>query len=146
MSRSQDKLAEQKRKIAKGLRKQAEAVQRDKDEVWAKLSDTGIRVPEFEIQWQNITTKSRKLAAGWKIEEGSDMVSLHHPDLEKILAKQIQEDIDAEILKTLKFSYEIDQEIAKQTMFPINTSCGNNESVSITPALVPPGTKTSSTP
>jgi len=59
------------RKIRNGLRKQAEAHQREKEKIWDKLK----HVPEpdpfdnIQVTTQQVHGQSRKLKAGWKVEE-----------------------------------------------------------------------------
>jgi hypothetical protein len=66
-------------------------VQLEKEEVWRRLSDTG-------LTWNNYTS----------------------PDLVQDIAKQIQKEIDEEVLRTIKFTSVIDEEIEKQTIVKLN--------------------------
>jgi len=74
------------RKIRNGLRKQAEAYQRDKEKIWDRLKE--------------VKPPPRTLKANWTIEEAVDIQSLHSFDLEKELADELAAELTKEILFT----------------------------------------------
>jgi len=116
MTPTKRKLAEWQRKIANGKRKQAEAVQLEKEEVWRRLSDTGLTPLEIEVK----KARFSRLNVQWTMEPiimGDNYTS---PDLLQDIAKQIQKEIDEEVLRTIKFTSVIDEEIEKQTIVKLN--------------------------
>ena len=71
------KITEWQRKIANGKRKQAEAIQREKEKVWDRLKDTSTSA-----------RSSERLTI-------SDIKSLHGLDVEQELADILTEEINA---------------------------------------------------
>ena len=77
-----------RRKIRNGKRKQAEAVQREKEKVWDKLKEDPMQ--------------RRTLEGKWTVETVYDLEALHGIDVESELAKTLVEEIDKEILNELR--------------------------------------------
>ena len=76
------------RKIRNGLRKQAEAIQREKEKIWDKLKEEPL--------------KTRKLHAGWTVEAEDDLKSMYGLDLEKEIADTLIAEINKEMLDGFK--------------------------------------------
>jgi len=70
------------RKIRNGIRKQKEAIQREKEKVWDRLKETG--------------PVTRRLRASWTVDVAKDLESLHGIDVEQELADILISEIAAE--------------------------------------------------
>jgi len=82
------------RKIRNGIRKQAEAIWREKQKVWDRLKDTSTK------------PKTRTLMANWSIEPSQDIKAYHHSDLEQ----ELVDAMSAEILKEIEENQETKME------------------------------------
>jgi hypothetical protein len=76
----------------------------------------GIPEIDLNIDSQEIVAKSRKLKAVWSREAAEDLRSFHNLDAEKalILAKEINAEIDREILQDLKSAAEKGCDVEKK--------------------------------
>lgn len=75
------KMLEWERKIRNGKRKQAEAVQREKEKVWDRLKQ--VDKPRFTTR--SVTATTRTLRTGWKIEAAEDIKCNFHPSVRDII-------------------------------------------------------------